>query len=228
MCFQYFNFSMSTKWSVRTRNDKSGTYALYHGRAYPKLAKEAPADNIVRTDYSSTASIYNDPVFQLNDQDMDDLDGADGAPICYEHDKGDVVGFVKHSYVGGIGDGDRALDIIARIPVKDASGHPIRRGETIVQEIMAGKIKGFSVNYTAKVDHDTNKLRSKAFHEISLVREPFFGGCDLNVGIMASADGGSELHGKIWETIERSYISFALTTLYLIEQSTSLFHLIAP
>lgn len=192
----------TTKWSVRTRNDKSGTYALYHGRAYPNVAKQAPADNIVRTDYSSAKSIYNDPVFQLNEQDMDDLDGADGAPICYEHNKGDVVGFVKHSYVNGSGsDGDQALDIIARIPVKDADGYPIGRGEEIVQQIMAGKIKGFSVNYTAKVDHNTNMLRSKAFHEISLVREPFFGGCDLNVGVMASADndggGNVELQGNL-------------------------------
>lgn len=208
----------TTKWSVRTRNDKSGTYALYHGRAYPNLAKEAPADGVVRTDYSSAKSIYNDPVFQLNDQDMDDLDGADGAPICYEHNKGDVVGFVKHSYVNNNGaEGtNRALDIIARIPVKDAHGNPIGRGEEIVQEIMAGKIKGFSVNYTAKVDHNTNKLRSKAFHEISLVHEPFFGGCDLNVGVMASADSGGdiELQGNLGNNRTFLHIFHANNTVF--------------
>jgi hypothetical protein len=181
-----------SKWSVRTRNTKSGTYAIYQGRAYPRLAAKAPADKTITTDYSSNESIYNDPVIALNDQDLDDIDGADGAPICYEHNKEDVVGFVRHSWVDRA-DGERALDIIASIPIKDAKGNPIHRGEKVVQEIIDGKLKGFSVNYTSRIRQ--NELRCKDFHEISLVNEPFFGGCNLNAGVMAAAGDAPHLEG---------------------------------
>ncbi len=212
------------KWSVRTVNDKSGTYAVYAGRAYPKLSAEAPDPTaLVQTDYSSRQSIYNDPVLGLNDSDMDALDGAEGAPICYEHNKKDVVGFVHHSWVDETdASGLRALDIIARIPIKDAAGNRIARGERIVQEVQAGKLKGFSVNYTADVRQ--RRLHSKAFHEISMVEDPFFDGCNLTAGVVASSNGGDGqplIQGwSVWETNEPLYISFIANARFLSAQST--------
>jgi hypothetical protein len=176
-----------SKWSVRTVNDKSGSYAIVKGRAYPEVLAGANPTRNIKADIGNREEFYRDPAVKLSDDDLDAIDGATGAPICYEHNKSDVVGAVHHSWIDAQ-DG-RCLKVIARIPLKDEHGRAIARGERIVEEIRAGKITGFSVGYSNGIGAGKT-LKDKAFHEISLVSEPFFEGCNLTVGVVASNEGG--------------------------------------
>lgn len=171
----------------RQRNaSKRGTYAIVHGRAYPRvLPGKNPTDRITAPS-RDREMLWRDPAVVLSDADLNECNGAQGIDLCYEHNDTDVVGVVQHTEVAD----DDSLHLMARIPVKDANGQPIKRGVEMVEEIRAGKVKGFSVRYDTKTQG--GKVTEKRFKEISLVHEPFFEGCDLTVGVMASAASGED------------------------------------
>jgi phage head maturation protease len=147
----------------------------------------------VRASTRNRREFYNDPAIKVSTHDLDEINGAEGAPLCFEHNKNDVVGTVRHSWLDE--DGKR-LQIWARIPLNE-------RGRKIVEEIQCGKIKGFSVGYEADMDLpegaplEEKQLVEKTFHEISLVYDPFFPGCNLTVGVAASAVD-HQTEGKSW------------------------------
>lgn len=170
-------------WSQhRSENEKKrGTYAIVHGRAYPRVQKGENQTNRISAPSLDREHMWRDPAIVLSDSDLDQWDGAQGANLCFEHNEADVVGVVQHTEVAD----DESLHLMARIPVRTPDGRDIPRGLEMVEKIRAGKIKGFSVNYDAKVSR--GQVAHKKFREISLVEQPFFDGCDLTVGVMASA-----------------------------------------
>lgn len=175
--------SSKSKWSVRTVNTKKGQYAIVTGKAYPQVKAGKNSTTTVRAPLNNRQAFYHDPAVQLSDADMDEIDGATGAPLCVEHNKQDVVGYVHHSWVEE--DKGRCLQIIGRIPMND-------RGKKVYSDIKAGKYRGFSVGYGTDLQSfadGTHQLNEKKFHEISLVEEPFFEGCNLSVSVMASKKG---------------------------------------
>ena len=136
---------------------------------------------------------YNDPAIKLSDENLDEFNGTEGAPVCVEHDTKDVVGVVHHTWIG---DGDnRALKMIGKIDKHS------QRGKQIISDIKAGKLKGLSVGYGA--DLVTNQqsgitaLNGKRFREISLVAEPFFENCNLSSYVEASANANSAQQKKV-------------------------------
>lgn len=182
---------MSKKWSVRTVNTKKGSYAIITGKAYPQVKAGKNDTKTVTAHIQDREAFYYDPAVQLSEADLDDIEGANGAPLCVEHNTRDVVGHVHHSWLNG-----QCLQIIGRIPMNE-------RGKQVVKQIQAGKYRGFSVGYGTELQPDGQgnyELQGKQFREISLVEEPFFEGCNLTVGVMASrapAGGGGVARGKI-------------------------------
>jgi len=173
------------KWSVRTVNTKKGSYAIITGKAYPQVKAGKNETTQVNAPISNRHAFYHDPAVQLSEADLDEIEGANGAPLCVEHNHKDVVGHVHHSWVDER-DG-RCLQIIGRIPMNE-------RGKQIVKGIQCGKYKGFSVGYGTVLQPDGyggHELQGKEFREISLVEEPFFDGCNLTVGVMASRASGA-------------------------------------
>lgn len=173
------------RWSVRTVNTQKGKYAIVSGLAYPSLIKGANPTNRISSSLKNRNEFYHDPALRLTTDDIDALDGAEGAPLCVEHNRRDVVGSVHHTFVDH-DDPRQGWKIIARVPLNE-------RGEQVVADIKAGKLNGFSVGYEGSLEHGRN-VKFKTFHEISLVQEPFFDGCNLSVSVRASKkDGGKFL-----------------------------------
>lgn len=160
-----------------TTHTADGQYAIIQGTAYPRVI---PGDNPTRHVHASLndrRALYNDAAIRLCDEDLTAFNGTEGAPLCVEHNPADVVGRVHHSFI----DDGRCLRIWGRIPLTD-------RGKDIVADIQAGRIAGLSVSYGNSLQDNgiTRKLTAKTFREISLVKKPFFSGCDLTVGVIAS------------------------------------------
>jgi hypothetical protein len=165
-------------WSQQPHNaPRSGRYAIIKGTAYREVQAGANTTRVRQAPTSDRVAFYNDPAIVLSEADLDAMDGTEGAPLCFEHNKSDVVGRIHHSWIDR--DSGR-LKIIARIPLTD-------RGRQIVDEIRAGRIAGLSVSYRPNYEQ-TGEVASKTFLETSLVREPFFDGCDLSVGVVASGE----------------------------------------
>jgi hypothetical protein len=176
-------------WSDPQRNNhKRGTYAIVHGRTYPRVTKGANVTNRITAPGRDREQLWRDPAIVLSDADLDECEGAKGLNLCYEHNPNDVVGKVSCTYINDK-EGD-TLDLIARIPIKDDHGNDITRGLEMVESIRAGRIKGFSVGYDADV-RQGGYVHGKQFNEISLVEEPFFGGCNITVGVVASSSNNS-------------------------------------
>lgn len=182
-------------WSTSQRNNKKrGTYAIVHGRGYPRVLKGKNPTNQITAPSRDREQLWRDPAVVLSDADLDDCNGAQGVDLCFEHNKEDVVGKVSCTYINDA-EGD-SLDLIARIPIKDENGNEIPRGLDMVERIRAGHIKGFSVGYDADV-RQGGIVQGKQFNEISLVEEPFFGGCNITVGVVASgATAGAQDSGN--------------------------------
>lgn len=161
-------------------------YAIIKGKAYHNVlpASQRQKSNKVTAHFRDRDRFQHDPVVMLNEADMDDINGANDAPLHYMHKPDDVIGKVQHTWLEPEPDGKQALSIWAKIPLNE-------RGQRIVQEIKAKKLTGFSVGYGTDLNHGGNetKLMGKAFREISIVDDPFFDGCNLTVGVLASKDG---------------------------------------
>ena len=170
-----------SSWSVKTVNDKKGSYAIVAGTAYPEVLSDKNPPNKLAARIMTKRQYYNDPAIKLSKENLDDIDGAEGAPLCFEHERTDVVGSVSQTWLG---DDGKKLRIVARIPLNE-------RGKKIVDDIQAGEITGFSVGYRPHLDEDV--VVGKTFHEISLVKKPFFDGCNISLGVFAS---GSSSEGE--------------------------------
>ena len=190
-----------SSWSGRnTTGAGAKGYAIIKGKAYPDVLRGANPTRVVKAPHlphvsaAAREAFYHDPAVKLSDADLDDINGAEGAPLCVEHNRGDVVGKVHHAWLDEADGSGRCLKITGRIPLDT------ERGRRIVADIRCGKYKGFSVGYSADLKAGgggAGLLRSKAFNEISLVAEPFFDGCDLTVGVVASKDSPAVGQGKL-------------------------------
>lgn len=175
---------MALSWSARNQ-PANGMFFVFAGRAYPRVQKGHNTTNIVSADQRNREAFYRDPAIVLSDNDLNAFHGAEKAPLCLEHDTSKVVGYIHHSWIGD--DEDRALKIMGRIPLKDANGKEINRD--VVADIKAGRYRGLSVGYGNKLSQSrgTRKSNGKIFHEISLVKEPFFANCELSsVSVLAT------------------------------------------
>jgi hypothetical protein len=176
-------------WSQSQRNEsKHGMYALVHGTAYPRVL-EGQNPSRVSAPVLDPEIMWQDPAIMISDQDMDDWNGAQGIDLCYNHDVNDKVGQVRYTYLN---DND-GLDLVARIPIRTPDGQEIQRGVDLLNQIHRKEIRGFSVGYDKRLTG--REVTGKRLKEISLVPDPFFKGCDLTVGVYASADNGGEDSG---------------------------------
>lgn len=186
---------MTTRWTQRAHNQPAGRgrYAIVKGKAYPSLEPGRHPTGAVNSRPEEPSRFYHEPAVKLSYSDLDALEGVDGVPLCYNHNQADRVGTVTHSWVN-TEQGD-CLKLWAQIPLEDEHGQRIERGHQVVAEIKAGKLRGLSVGYGTPLVWDAKlrqaKVTQKIFREISLVPEPFFDGCDLTVGVYASADGAA-------------------------------------
>lgn len=186
-------------WTQRPHNQPAGRgrYAIIKGKAYPSLLEGRHPTGEVHVSPADRVAFYNAPAVKLSEADLDDIEGANGAPLCFEHNPNDQVGVVTHSWVDTAQ--GRCLKIWGRVPLMDSHGNHIQRGHDIVAQIKAGRIRGLSVGYRTPLTQDpvtgTTKLSSKMFDEISLVEQPFFQGCDLTVGVFASGNSA----GNLWK-----------------------------
>jgi HK97 family phage prohead protease len=178
MCVLLLLPNMGRKWSSSTDDDggKSEKYFIVKGRAYPELVQGANRTTEVNVDHRDRQAFYHHAAVQLSTADMDEINGAQGAPLCYEHRANDVVGVVHRSYM----EDDKSLTIWGKIPLN-------ARGKKLAAEIKAGKITGFSVGYGIDLACARNKhVTGKTFKEISLVSEPFFDNCKLTLNVTMS------------------------------------------
>lgn len=167
---------MSKKsWLQANTNSGKGKYAIIKGKAYPNVLKGKQPTKITATAHD-IRKLWRDPAVKLSDDNLDDIDGAVGAPLCFGHDDDAVVGEVRHTWIDE--EEGRCLKMWGRIPLDG-------RGKEIVEDIKSGKIKGLSVSYNTDTRGD--EVTGKTFKHIALVPEPFFDGCNLTLGVMASS-----------------------------------------
>jgi len=206
---------MSSKSWSRNRNPNAGKYLILKGTCYPDVVKGAnptkqlkygpgvlrsrnvPREHRLR----ARDAFYTQDAIKLSEQNLDAIDGAYGAPICHNHDVGDVVGSLHHSWLEKEEerDGKQAMRLMARVPLDE-------RGLRIKRDIDEGRLRGFSVRYKNKFNDNETEVVGKEFQEVSLVPEPFFEGCDLTMSVVAGAEEEGESRG-IWETTPYGYIT---------------------
>ena len=175
-----------SSWS--DRNKRKGKF-YFAARGYPRVAKNG-ASTKVTTPIGDREKFYRDDAVVLTDADMDKFDGIENYPICIEHEQGNVVAKVHHTFLG---DGEnRGLKVIGCI---DLDNNP--RGEAVAQEIKAGKYKGMSVGYNAVLSADKKNVDRKVFYEISLVKDPFFDECRLDCAVAASKEENNNSNPKL-------------------------------
>lgn len=182
-----------SSWKEKNKSTASGKprFAIIKGKAYHNVlpAEQRYKSNKVTAHPKDRDNFQHDPVVMLNEADMDDINGANDAPLCYMHRPNDVIGKVQHTWLDPEPDGKQALSIWAKIPLNE-------RGERIVQEIKAKKLTGFSVGYGTDLNYrGSTTLLGKTFREISLVDDPFFEGCNLTVGVLAGKDAETTATG---------------------------------
>lgn len=187
----------SSSWSESRRETPSkkgqGKYALLYGKGYPRVLKGGnPTDRITTSAHAPREVLWRDPAIVLSDADLDECEGAQGLPLKYEHGRdpevGDAtLGTVQYTHLAD----DDSLNLIARVPIEDHEGRPIDLGVRMMEQVRAGRIRGFSVGYDNDV-REGGRVVGKQFNEISLVEEPFFEGCNVMVGVVASDAPGAE------------------------------------
>lgn len=172
-------------WSKRTQIKVRGNKLLLMGRAYPDVAPGGGQSMRINSNLDDRHAFYHDPAVQLSEHDMNSIDGANGAPICYNHDQTDVIGRVSYSWLAEDASGRRPLDIIASLPL-DPQGRVLNKeGRDVRKEIEEGYLNGFSVRYVTDYDDRSMMTKGKLFQEISVVPQPFFKGCDLKLAVVA-------------------------------------------
>ena len=118
------------------------------------------------TDQSS----YTDPAIALTSDQLSGL-SLNGLPLCLEHDKNAVIGRVLMNWVDEKGD----MQIVAEIDGETSSG------QQVIDLVDKGQLGSFSVGYDVVMDEKTGNVARKEMHEISVVREPYFEGCNIQV-----------------------------------------------
>ena len=209
----------SKKWSSRIVNGKKGQYGIVTGLAFPSLVEGKNTTTKVTSNLKDRNSWYHDPAFQVSMSELDDIDGAEGAPLCVEHDRKHVVGHVHHSYIDE-SDPKRGWRIMARIPLKDEQGNDIEAGRKAFNDINEGELNGFSVGVQNQMTVDNNTgerhVCGRVFHEVSLVNQPFFDGCNLSATMVASKDGKGKFFGNNSTRLDINYEN--LNYNYYLEQ----------
>lgn len=184
-------------WSERTQIKVRGNKLLLMGRAYPDVARGGGRSMRINSDTSNRNAFYHDPAVKLSEHDLNSIDGANGAPICYNHDVSDVIGSVSYSWLAQEADGRQPLDIVASLPM-DTQGRVLNKeGRDVRKEIEDKHINGFSVRYVTDFDDASMMTKGKLFQEISVVPQPFFKGCDLKLAVVAGQNqrnNGKNVH----------------------------------
>jgi hypothetical protein len=63
------------------------------------------------------------------------------------------------------------LYVWTNVPLEDEHGQPIERGQKVWRDVQAGKLKGFSIDYTnvmTRNEEGETKLVEKKFRDITL------------------------------------------------------------
>lgn len=177
-------------WSSQAKRPVEPEYYIVTGRAYPRVIEGTNKTRQIRAHIGDRKRFYWDDAVRLSTATLDDINGAEGKPLCYKHRRHDVVGQVHHSYL----DADNNLKITAKIPART------ERGRRVIAKIRAGKLNGFSVGYDNHFDPADKSIQNKDFHEISICNQPFFDGCNVENGVYASSsesDGKGVFFGKL-------------------------------
>ena len=160
-------------------------FIIVKGRAYPHLVQGENVTRMVDVDHRDRERFYHHPAIQLSTKEMEAIDYGQGAPLCYEHRRHDVVGVVHKSYQ----EEDGSLTIWGKIPLNV-------RGRQIAEEIRRGEITGFSVGYGVDLAFSrARRVTGKEFREISLVKQPFFDDCKLTLNVTMSKTPSTDAQG---------------------------------
>jgi hypothetical protein len=125
--------------------------------------------------YSDRVNLYNDTSVKLH-LDKDTLD-LKGIPIHVEHDTSNkAVGKILESWVGASANGKNPqLMVLGEVWDQNAKG-----------SIDSGQLRGLSVGYGVVINEPTAKtfdlsVNSRTIKEVSLCKEPFFSGCQIDI-----------------------------------------------
>lgn len=116
-----------------------------------------------RTDARRT--IYHDAAVMCSKEELEEFNLL-GAPICYEHDTSKKIGVIlNYNVIGDTGD----MSLTASITDPEWQSK-ISLGEFDAQF--------FSINYDFRLDGEGHVI-NKRFKELSLVKKPYYNGCDM-------------------------------------------------
>lgn len=155
-------------------------YAYVEGIAYNRLQKERPTRIAADCCPDDVDSLYNDPAVMLTQVEAGSVD-LYGLAIKVEHGGheefgDDIVGKVIRQSVGGAG---KNMNIVAEIT------NPRAR-----EMLKSGELRAFSVGYNTMWDGNSGEVNGKRWAEISLVKTPYFKGCNITAVAASSASSG--------------------------------------
>ena len=198
---------MTSEWSRRQKKEPS--FFCIVGTSYVNVKAGTSHTNTVTTKKKDRERYYRDPAIVITEENLDQWQGAEGVPLCLEHDKQNVIGKVFRTWVSHDDEHGKCLQIAAKVPLP--------AGQQIMEDVKAGKYTGFSVSYKNAIDKRSKRVEGKMFQEISLVEDPFFRGCSLDYAVEASAKEKKEISKPSYKTSSDIYCSIDLNSCSVME-----------
>lgn len=188
-----FEFAMSAKPGVLVQGigyklpKRSDTHDASSGERKTRVSDETMmAMRVLRTDKTNRSrraearrQMYHDVAVMCSKEELDAFELL-GKPICYEHDESKQIGHILNYNILPNGE----LSLTASITDPDWKSR-ISLGDF--------DAKYFSINYDFSLDKN-GCVSNKRFKEISLVKKPYYSGCDMGVyagssqSVVASGD----------------------------------------
>lgn len=188
----------SSSWIARNQVGKKRGVAIVTGPFYPRVVPGQNKTNRVNVKASDRQAFYHHEAVRMSEQYLNEINGAEGADVCEMHNKLDKVGKVIHTWL----DDNRVLWGACVIPLN-------KRGQKVVADIDAGKLRGFSVSYGVNfADSDGTEIASKDFKEVSLVDDPFFDGMNIGVTVSCSSSKSGKIESILGNNFENIITNF--------------------
>lgn len=152
------------------------------GVGYPHVRPGESDTNIIEIKLSKQTLDdrlhYEDNAVALHEKDIYSRN-LTGLPIFRMHDKTiGELGDLKYAFINN----KSQLDVSGYVHSLDLNGNPSPEGMRAIQDIDNGVIDGFSINFGAVVNMDTQEVYDKKFFEISLTErgEAHYGDCQIS------------------------------------------------
>ena len=167
---------MYGEWQQQQQSDSDGAgrpciYIM--GIAYPHVRHGRDNPGKISCKFHKDRSHYHEPGHMLHDDEFKPLNMI-GKPIQIEHG-GDATNIGEIFTAKLSKDGKRRLRISAKIYTDTDYGALAK------ERILAGDWKGLSIRYDTHFNQDSGQIYAKEIKEVSVVKDPFFGGCTVEV-----------------------------------------------